>query len=329
MIIAELSANHNNDFDLACRTIAAMKASGADAVKLQTYTPDSLSIDVENEYFGPRASGLWQGWRPYDLYRRAALPYEWQPKLKQIAENLGLICFSSPFDFDAVDFLENIDVPAYKIASLEINDIPLIKYAASKRKPIILSTGAADIDDIGRAVEACRSVGNNEIALLKCTSEYPAPISKANLATIPHLRDTFGVSVGLSDHTLGISVAIAATALGSCIIEKHFTLDRSTGGPDSAFSLEPEEFARMVTSVRDAESSVGKVDYSLSPENAQRRRSLFATADIAAGDAFTQNNVRSVRPGFGLAPVHFDYVLNRVAAVSISRGSPISWDLIE
>ena len=236
-VIAEMSANHLNDFDNARRIVEAAAEAGADAVKLQTYTPESLSIDADTQYFQPKEDGLWEGLRPYELYERASTPYEWQPQLKEHTHEHGLDCFSSPFDREAVEFMEEMDMPAYKIASLEINDLPLIRHAASKGKPMIMSTGAASLGDVERAVNACRDEGNDRIALLKCTSEYPAPVDKANLCTIPHMQETFGVVVGLSDHTLGATVPIAATALGARIVEKHLTLDRSMGGPDAACSL--------------------------------------------------------------------------------------------
>ena len=324
-IIAEMSANHLNDFDHALRIVKAAKEAGADAIKLQTYRAKSLSLDVENEYFKPKEDGLWEGVHPYELYQQASTPYEWQPKLKAHAEELGIDCFSSPFDREAVDFMEEMTMPAYKIASLEINDIPLIRYAASKGKPMIMSTGAANLGDIEQAVVACRSAGNNEIALLKCTSDYPAPIEKANLNTIPHMRDTLGVTVGLSDHTMGSTVPVAATALGARIIEKHLTLDRSDGGPDGAFSMEPDEFAEMVNRVRDTEKALGTVDYTLEEKDANRRRSLFVVEDIQEGDRFTDENVRSIRPGHGLAPKHLPTVLGSAAARNLERGTPLSW----
>ena len=324
-IVAELSGNHHQDLDIARRTIRAMKDAGADAVKLQTYKPNSLSLDVNSEYFKPKDEGLWAGMRPYEIYQEAAMPYEWQPKLKHYAEDLDLDCFSSPFDREAVDFMEELDMPAYKIASLEVNDLPLIRCAASKGKPVIISTGAATLGDIEAAVEACHSVGNEDIALLKCTSEYPAPVERANLTMIPQMRNTFRVPVGLSDHTLGSVVPIAATALGARIIEKHFTLDRSLGGPDAAFSMEPDEFELMVRGVRDAEAAFGEIDYSLSERDALRRRSLFAVKDVKKGGVFTRDNVRSIRPGDGLAPRHVEEVLGKQATRDIKRGTPMQW----
>jgi len=248
-IIAELSANHNNDFDIAVKTIESIAESGADAVKIQTYTADSLSLDVDNEYFKVKSEGLWKGYRPFDLYNEAAMPYEWQPKLQKVAQNLGLEFFSSPFDREGVDFLETLEVPKYKIASFEITDIPLIEYAASKGKPVIISTGVAELDDIALAVETCRNAGNNDITLLKCTSNYPASLDDANLLTIPDMKEKFGVKVGVSDHSMGSIVPIVAVSLGAQVVEKHFILDRNLGGPDAAFSMEPEEFKRMAEDV--------------------------------------------------------------------------------
>lgn len=328
-VIAEMSGNHLNDLGNAVQIVEAASQAGADAIKLQTYTPESLSLDVKNEYFEPKQKGIWEGLRPYELYEKASTPYEWQPKLKKRAEELGIDCFSSPFDHEAVDFMEEMDMPAYKIASLEINDIPLIKHAASMGKPMIMSTGAANLGDIERAVDACRGEGNDDITLLKCTSEYPAPIEKANLRTIPHMQETFDVEVGLSDHTLGTAVPVAATALGAQVIEKHLTLDRSLGGPDADFSLEPDEFEAMVDSVRAASKAVGEVDYSLSEKDAKRRRSLFVVQDIQAGERFTEDNVRSIRPGHGLSPKHLDIVLGSTATKDLSKGTPLSWTVMQ
>jgi pseudaminic acid synthase len=327
-VIAEMSGNHLNDFDNAVQIVEAASQAGADAIKLQTYTPESLSLDVKNQYFEPKQDGIWEGLRPYQLYEEASTPYEWQPKLKERAEELGLDCFSSPFDREAIDFMEEMGMPIYKIASLEINDLPLIRYAASKGKPMIMSTGAANLGDIERAINACREEENDNITLLKCTSEYPAPIEKANLRTISHMRDTFDVKVGLSDHTLGTTVPVVATALGAQVIEKHLTLDRSLGGPDADFSLEPDEFATMVESVREASKAVGDVNYSLSEKDAKRRRSLFVVEDVREGERFTKDNVRSIRPGHGLAPKHLDTVLGSTAAENVSRGTPLDWTYV-
>ncbi len=331
-IIAELSANHLQDFDVAVRTLRAIKEAGADAVKLQTYTADTLTLDSDNEYFQIKQGTLWDGKTLYQLYQEAYTPWEWQPKLKAIAEDIGLICFSSPFDKSAVDFLEGLDVPAFKVASFEITDIPLIEYIASKGKPVIISTGIATLSDIKEALAACRSAGNNQIALLKCTSEYPTPLEDLNLRTIPDMKRTFNIVVGLSDHTRSISVPVAAVTLGARIIEKHFILDRNLGGVDSAFSLEPGEFKAMVKSVRETEKALGEVKYELTEKIIKSRefsRSLFVVEDMKAGAVFTDANVRSIRPGFGLAPKYFRNILGRKAKKDIKKGIPLSWDLIE
>jgi pseudaminic acid synthase len=321
-IIAELSANHNNDFDLAVKTIKAMALAGADAVKVQTYTPDSLALDLDNDFFGPIKDGLWKGIRRYDLYKQASMPYEWQPKLKKIAEDLGLVFFSSPFDLEAVDFLESFDCPMYKIASFEITDIPLIEYVASKKKPIIISTGVAELEDIKLAVDACLSKGNNDITLLKCTSQYPASIEAANLLTIPDMRQRFNVKVGVSDHTMGGLVPIVAVSLGAQMVEKHFILDRNLGGPDSPFSLQPDEFKQMVTDIRNAEKALGSVNYEVSNSDKNKRRSLFVTQDIAIGDTISIQNVRSLRPGYGMHPkVLIDYI-GTSSTKKYRRGDP-------
>lgn len=322
-IIAELSANHNNDLDLAIKTVRAAAESGADAIKVQTYTADSLALDVDNEYFGPKKEGLWKGIRPYDLYKEAALPYEWHKPIQKAAEENGLIFFSSPFDLEGVDFLETLQVPLYKIASFEITDIPLIRYVASKGKPVIISTGVASIEDIDLALEACRKEGNEDITLLKCTSQYPAKIADANMATIPDMRDRFNVKIGLSDHTMGDIVPVTAVALGATVIEKHFILDRSIGGADSSFSMEPAEFKDMVERVRLVEEAIGKVKYDIDEKDIYKRRSLFATRDIAVGDLFTKENVRSLRPGIGLHPRHYEQILNTQSNKVYKKGDPL------
>ncbi|MFU0781506.1 MAG: pseudaminic acid synthase [Thermoanaerobacterium thermosaccharolyticum] len=330
-IIAELSANHNQNFDNAVKLIKEAKKAGADAVKLQTYTPDTITINCSNEYFQIKQGTIWDGKTLYDLYKEAYTPWEWQPKLKEIAENESLIFFSTPFDKTAVDFLEDMDVPAYKIASFEITDIPLIEYIASKGKPIIISTGIAILSDIEEAINACRRMNNNQIALLKCTSAYPSPLEEVNLKTIPNMIKTFKTIVGLSDHTLGISVPVAAVALGAKIIEKHFTLSRGMGGPDAAFSLEPEEFKQMVKSVREVEKALGDVSYELSEKTKKSRefsRSLFVVKDIKKGDVFTEENVRSIRPGFGLHPKYYKDILGKKATKDIKKGTPLNWNLI-
>ena len=331
-IIAELSANHNQNFDIAVKTIKAMKEAGADAVKLQTYTPDTMTIDCDNEYFQIKGGTLWDGKTLYHLYQEAYTPWEWQPKLKKIAEDLGIICFSSAFDKSAVDFLEKMNVPAYKVASFEITDIPLIEYIASKGKPVIMSTGIATLSDIEEAVNACKRMGNNQIILLKCTSAYPAPIEEANLLTIHNLKETFGVEVGLSDHTLGSSVAIASVALGAKIIEKHFILDRNIGGPDSAFSMEPDEFKNMVTAIRDVEKALGKVTYKLTPKVEKSKvfaRSLFIVKDVKEGDEITEDNVRSIRPGYGLHSKYVKDILGKKFRKGFKKGTPLDWRQFE
>lgn len=330
-IVAELSVNHLQNFRLAIKTIKAIKESGADAVKLQTFTPDTITLDCDNEYFKIRHGTLWDGRSFYELYRKAYMPWEWQPKLKEIAQDLGLICFSTPFDKTAVDFLEKIDTPAYKIASFEITDISLIEHTASKNKPVIISTGIATRQDIKDAIAACRRKGNNQIALLKCTSAYPAPLDEVNLKMIPRLQKDFRCIVGLSDHALGISTSIAAVALGAKIIEKHFILNRDLGGADAVFSLEPEEFKKMVLSIRQAEIALGGVTYSLSGSAKKSRifsRSLFAVKDIKAGEVFTEKNIKSIRPGYGLPPRYLNEILTKKAKKAIKKGTPLIWKLI-
>lgn len=328
-IIAELSANHNNDFNVAVKTIEAMAEAGADAVKVQTYTADSLAIDVENEYYKTKNEGLWKGYRLYDLYKEASMPYEWQPKLQKIANSLDLEFFSSPFDPEGVDFLETLEVPRYKIASFEITDIPLITYTASKGRPMIMSTGVAEVEDIQMAVDACRKAGNDNITLLKCTSNYPATIEDANLVTIPDLKKRFGTEVGVSDHTLGYTVPVVAVSLGATVVEKHFILDRSLGGPDSAFSMEPSEFKQMVEEVRKAEKTLGKVKYEVSEKDKLRRRSLFVVKDIGKGELITKENVRSVRPGYGLHPKYFNKVIGMKALKNMKIGTPLKMNTID
>lgn len=330
-IIAELSANHNQQFEIAVESLKAIKNCGADAVKLQTYTPDTLTIDSDKDYFKIQQGTIWDGTTLYQLYQKAYTPWEWQPKLKSIAEELGLICFSSPFDKSAVDFLEKMNVPAYKIASFEIVDIPLIEYVASKGKPVIISTGIATEEEIKEAIDACNRMGNNQIALLKCTSEYPAKIEDANLNAIPYLERKFNTLVGLSDHTLGITVPIAAVALGARIIEKHFILDKKIGGPDAAFSLEPDQFKKMVDEIRAVELALGENKFVHTEKVKKSRtfaRSLFVVEDVKTGDLFTEKNVRSIRPSNGLPPKFYKDILGKKAKVDIEKGTPLSWDLI-
>lgn len=329
-IIAELSANHGHKKETAIETIIAAKKAGADAIKLQTYTPDTMTIECDNEYFMIR-EGLWKGRTLYDLYKEAYTPWEWHEDLFKTARNEGLVCFSTPFDKSAVDFLEELNNPIYKIASFEIHDIPLIEYAASKGKSMILSTGIAELPDIDLAIKTCRKAGNNDITLLKCTSAYPAPVEEANLATIPNLQDTFGVKAGLSDHTLGITVPIVATTLGATVIEKHFILDKKIGGPDASFSLDLDEFSAMVKAVRETENSIGKVKYELSEKVKKSMifgRSLFAIEDIKEGEFLTDRNVKSIRPGYGLHPKHYHYVLGKRAKCNISKGFPIKFSYL-
>jgi len=331
-IIAELSANHMNDFDIAVKTIEAMAEAGADAVKFQTFTPDTITIDCDNEYFQIKQGTVWDGQVLHELYEDAYMPWDWQPKLKKIAEDLGLIVFSSPFDKTSVDFLEDMDVPAYKIASFEITDIPLIEYVASKGKPIIISTGIASLEDIELAVKTCLEVDNDKIALLKCTSSYPAPLEEINLNTIPDIKDKFGIVVGLSDHTLGGEVSTAAVALGAKIIEKHFILDRNMGGPDSDFSMEPSEFKQMVDSIRNVEKALGTVSYELSDKvkaNREFSRSLFVVEDMKKGDIITEDNVRSIRPGFGLHPKYLNKILGKKVNKDLDKGIPFDLKYID
>ena len=331
-IIAEMSGNHNQSLDKALEIVEAAARAGANALKLQTYTADTMTLDIsEGVFFIKDERSPWKGKSLYDLYNLAHTPWEWHEPIMERARELGMICFSTPFDKSAVDFLESLDVPAYKIASFEIVDLPLIRYIAEQGKPIILSTGMATLAEIDEAVRTIREAGNNQIALLKCTSAYPAPPEEMNLRTLPHLAGAFGVPVGLSDHTLGIATSVAAVALGACIIEKHFTLSRADPGPDSAFSLEPHEFKAMVDAVRETEKALGSVCYEVSErEMASRvfRRSLFAVKDIEAGEEFTEENVRSIRPGYGLPPKYLSTVLGRKAAGKITRGTPLSWGLI-
>ena len=330
-VVAELSANHNQDFGQAAKIIEAAKQAGADAVKLQTYTADTLTIASDSEYFRVGGGTLWDGRTLHDLYSEAYTPWEWQPKLKSDADRLGLDLFSTPFDPTAVAFLEEMGVPAHKIASFEIVDLPLIEEVARTGKPVIMSTGMATLGEIEEAVAAARRAGAAQLALLKCTSAYPARPESMNLRSIRHLAEAFGVPVGLSDHTMGVAVPVAAVTLGACIIEKHFTLSRSTPGPDSAFSLEPDEFKAMVEAVRTAEKALGDIRYGAGPEeekNRAFRRSLFAVRDVKAGEVFTRENVRSIRPGHGLPPKHLEEVLGLRAVRDVERGTPLSWELV-
>ena len=330
-IIAEMSGNHNKSLDRAKEIIHAMKKSGADAVKLQTYTPDTLTIKSSRKEFRVGKGTLWEGKFLYDLYSEAHTPWEWHPKLKRIANDLGMDLFSTPFDDTAVDFLEEMGVPAYKVASFEIVDLELIKKISATGKPIIMSTGMASLEEIKDAVAAAYEGGAKDIALLKCTSAYPTPPEESNVRVIPDLATRFKLPIGLSDHTLGIVVPVAAVTLGACIVEKHFTMDRSEPGPDNAFSLEPQEFKGMVDAVRIAEKALGKVAYgTTTKEQASKvfRRSLFVVEDVRAGEVLTNKNVRSIRPGNGLPPKEINNVLGKKAAKDITRGTPLSSDLI-
>lgn len=329
VIIAELSANHNHKKDIALKTIEAAKNAGADAVKIQTYTADTITLDCDNEYFQINQGTLWDGTTLYKLYQQAYTPWEWHKELFDYAAELGIPLFSTPFDKTAVDFLETLNNPIYKIASFEITDIPLIEYAASKHKPMIISTGIATLQEIEEAVTACKKMGNNDITLLKCTSAYPAPLNEANLLTIPDMLQRFNYKVGLSDHTLGDVCACAAVALGAQVIEKHFIIDRSIGGPDSAFSMEAEEFALMVKRIRETEESLGQVSYELSELSKKSRkfsRSLFAVKDIQKGEIFTEENVRSIRPGNGISPKYISEILGKKSKISIKKGTPIKFE---
>lgn len=331
-IIAELSANHNGSLETALETIRAAKRAGADAIKLQTYTADTLTLDCDKEDFIIKSGSIWDGRSYYDLYQDAFTPWEWHDQLFKCAKEEGLICFSSPFDKTAVDFLEKLNTPAYKIASFEITDIPLIEYAASKGKPIIISTGIAEKVDIERALEACKKVGNNKVILLKCTSSYPAPIEEANMKMIPQFAKDFDVIIGLSDHTMGSTVPVVATALGAKVIEKHFILDRSIGGPDASFSMNEKEFGEMVKAVREATKATGQVSYTLSDKQKKGRafsRSLYVADDIKRGEIITHENVRSVRPGFGLHPRYLTKILGKPVNQDLEKGTPFSLDFID
>lgn len=330
-IIAELSANHGGDLEIAKETVRAAKRCGADAIKLQTYTADTITLDVKNDYFKIKQGTAWDGQYLYDLYKEASLSWEWHKPLFELAKQEGLVCFSSPFDKTAVDFLETLNTPIYKIASFEITDIPLIEYVASKGKPIIISIGIATIEDIELALETCRKVGNNDITLLQCTSAYPAAPEDANLITIQDLKNRFNVKAGLSDHTMGIEGPIVAVALGAKVIEKHFILDKAIGGPDAHFSLDEAEFKQMVDAVRITEKLIGKVDYEMNEKKKRSRefsRSLFVAEDIKAGQPFNQFNVRSVRPGFGLHTKYYSHVLNLTAKQDIVKGTPLEEHMI-
>ena len=329
-IVAELSANHDHDIEKAKDIIRAAKDSGADAVKLQTYTADTLTIDCNNEYFQVSSDNNWNGKSLYQLYGEAYTPWEWHEELYSLAKDLGLICFSTPFDLTAIDLLESLDNPIYKVASFELVDIPLLKAIGKTGKPVIMSTGMADLSEIDLAVKTIRAAGCNDLSVLKCTSAYPAPPESMNLRTIPHLAQTFNVIPGLSDHTLGSVVPIAAVSLGAKVIEKHFTLDRSSGGVDSFFSLEPCEFKKMVEDIRIIEKALGTISYKRSEKEEKNlcfRRSIFAVKDIAQGQSITESDIRIIRPGYGLSPKYLNTVVNKKANCDIKRGTPISWEI--
>ena len=331
-IVAEMSANHNGNFDKAVEIIKSAKKSGADAIKIQTYTADTITLDCDNEYFQIKQGTIWDGTTLHKLYQEAFTPWEWQKDLKKIAEEEGLIFFSSPFDKTAVDFLEKMDVDCYKIASFEITDIPFIKYIASIGKPVIMATGIATLRDIDDAVNACKSVGNDQIILLKCTSAYPSPFEEVNLKTMANMKDTFGTLVGLSDHTMGTAVSIGAVALGATMVEKHFTLSRSDIGPDSSFSMEPTEFSEMAASIRILEKAIGKVTYDLTDKQKRSRehsRSLFITKDMQQGDLFSHENIRSVRPAYGLETKYIDDIIGKRCNRSLRKGTPMAMQYVK
>lgn len=330
-IIAELSANHLKNFDLAMKTLEAAADAGVDAFKIQTLTPDTMTIDCDNEYFTIDKGTLWDGRTLYDLYSETPLPYEWHQAIFDRCAELGLICFSTPYDRSATDFLKQFNPPAYKIASFEITDIPLIEYVASQKKPLIISTGIATEEEILDALKACEIAGNMDVALLKCTSAYPAPFDQINLKTMQHYAERFKIVTGLSDHTTGIEVPVASVTLGASIIEKHLILDRSLGGPDAPFSLEPSEFKAMVRAVRNVEKALGEITYDLTPkvkDNRMFARSLFVIQDMKEGEIFSDQNIRSIRPGYGLPPKMYNSVLGKAAAAEIKRGTPLSEKLI-
>ncbi len=330
-IVAEMSANHNMDFKRAEAIIRAAADAGADAVKIQTYTADTITLDCDDPCFQITQGTLWDGITLHKLYEKAYTPWEWQGELQKIAQDCGLEFFSSPFDFSSVDFLERLQVPAYKVASFEITDIPLIKKIASRKKPVIFATGVARLADIDLAVRTCREMGNEDIILLKCTSAYPTPYEDVNLKTIPSMAETFQCLAGLSDHTMGSAVAEAGVALGAKMVEKHLTLRRADGGADSAFSMEPEEFKLMVDNIRKIEAALGRVTYELSPGQERERehsRSLFIARDMKAGETFTPDNLRSVRPGCGLHTMYYEELLGRKIARDAKKGTPMSWDLV-
>ena len=329
-IVAEMSANHLQDYDRAIEIIHAAKEAGADAIKRHTYTADTMTVDSDADCFINKG-GLWDGIKEYDLYKQAYTPWEWHAGLMEEAKKCGLLCFSSPFDATAVDFLEELDAPAYKIASYEINDIPLIRRVAKLHKPVIFATGIAHLEDIERAMNVCREEGNEDVILLKCVSAYPTPYEDVNLRMIPTLSQTFGCLTGLSDHTMGGAVAAGAVSLGARMVEKHLTLKRSDGGPDGAFSMEPQEFKEMVSQIRILEKALGSSEYRLTPKQEKERagsRSIFVAQDMAEGEVFTEQNIRCIRPGIGLHTMYYEEILGRKASCPIGKGTPLSWNLI-
>lgn len=331
-IVAELSANHGGSIETAKETIKVIHEAGADAVKLQTYTPDTITLDCDNEYFQITQGTIWDGTTLHKLYQTAYTPWEWHEELYAYARDLGLDIFSSPFDPTAVDLLESLDNPIYKVASFEIMDLPLIKYMAEKGKPMVISTGVATLGEIQEALDTCRAVGNHDITLLKCTSSYPAPYEDMNILTIPNMREIFGVDVGLSDHSMGTTVALGAVALGANFIEKHVILDKSVDSADAAFSMDMEEFKRLVDEIRILELALGEISYDLTEKQISSRehsRSLFVVRDIEAGEEISPDNVRSIRPGYGLAPKYTDEVMGKRAKKKIAKGTPLAWNLFE
>ncbi len=331
-IVAEVSGNHLQDFERAKEIIRAAKEAGADAVKLQTYTADTITLDCDNEYFQITQGTIWDGTTLHKLYEEAFTPWEWQPELMKYANELGMECFSSPFDHTAVDFMEQMNMPAYKIASFEINDIPLIRKIARLGKPIIFATGIAYLEDMERALRVCKEEGNDQVIMLKCTSAYPSPYESMNLKVIPHMAQIFDCVTGLSDHSMGTAVAVASVALGAKMVEKHLTLSRADGGPDAAFSMEPAEFKKMVDEIRIVEKAVGKVTYELTEQQVRSRedgRSLFVVKDIKAGEELTEENIRSIRPAFGMHTMYYEEVLGKKAKADIAKGTPLEWGLLE
>lgn len=330
-IVAEMSSNHLMDKNRAKQIIKAVCEAGADAIKLQTYTPNTITLNSDAPQF-KKTKGLWAGETLYSLYQKAYTPWEWHEELKAYANSMGLDCFSSPFDMTAVDFMEQLNMPAYKIASLELLDIPMIKKIALLGKPMILSTGIAHLEDIERALSICEEAGNQDVILMKCTSAYPCPYEDINLKAIPLMKKTFNCIVGLSDHTLGCEAALGSVALGAKVIEKHVTLRREDGGPDSTFSMEPEEFRDMVIQIRNLEKALGHASFQLTEKQEETRRggrSLYVIKDMEKGERFTADNVRSIRPGGGLHPMYYEDILGKTARKNIKKATPLSWNLLE